>query len=621
MTRTRSRRALLGLLVVAFSALAAAVTYAGLAGTTSNPGNSISVGSIALSDNDSGSAMLSLNQAPGGTTDTSCINVTSTGTLPARVRQYASVSGTLGPYLTLTVTRGTGASSFDSCSGFAPDSVNYYGAGAGVLYRGAISGLPSTWAAGIVDPADQDHAGSTYPSAVLADAGLVSYWRLGDVKLGDSFTGTAGTLLPSHTADSTATWTKLTALPDDLVLTDANRLRENGSGGGVAYSSAVPASADYQVGADVVVKSKLVGDAAGVVGRLDTTNANGTYYLARYRAAQWELVKRVNGVETILGTYADRLVAGTSYRLRLDLQGTAIRVYVDGILRISATDGAISAAGRAGVQVGYAGSTVTQTNATGLHLDNLRLVDSSAPTTARDAKGTNSQAYVNGPTLTTGALGGDGDRAASFDGVNDYVNVTRQIQDSFSIELWFKSTQGLNTNAQWWGNAGLVDGEVGGTSNDFGVSLRSDGKITAGVGNPDQSIVSSSGGYNDGVWHHVVFTRDKTTGALALYVDGASAGTLTATNKNSLTGPASLSFGRIQTGGNYYAGALDEVAVYNRVLSAADVQAHFDGVRSAPETWTSGESHSYRFDLALTTDPTSTGKSASATFTWEAQGP
>ena len=63
---------------------------------------------------------------------------------------------------------------------------------------------------------------------------------------------------------------------------------------------------------------------------------------------------------------------------------------------------------------------------------------------------------------------------------------------------------------------------VTGAANDFGVSLRSDGKVVAGVGTPDVSIVSTSGGYNDGTWHQVVFTRTKATGALALYVDGAA---------------------------------------------------------------------------------------------------
>jgi hypothetical protein len=99
------------------AAAATGVTYAALVGATTNPGNSLSVGSVALTDDDSGSAMLSLASAIGGATDTSCIDVTSTGTLPATVRQYGSVAGALAPYLTLTVTRGGGGGALDAWGG------------------------------------------------------------------------------------------------------------------------------------------------------------------------------------------------------------------------------------------------------------------------------------------------------------------------------------------------------------------------------------------------------------------------------------------------------------------------------------------------------------------------
>jgi hypothetical protein len=89
------------------------------------------------------------------------------------------------------------------------------------------------------------------------------------------------------------------------------------------------------------------------------------------------------------------------------------------------------------------------------------------------------------------------------------------------------------------------------------------------------SVVSTSGGYNNGSWHHVVFTRTKTSGALALYVDGVTAGTATASTL-SLNGPTTMNFGRIQYGANYFAGSLDEVAMYSTVLAPAAIAAHHD---------------------------------------------
>ena len=100
------------------------------------------------------------------------------------------------------------------------------------------------------------------------------------------------------------------------------------------------------------------------------------------------------------------------------------------------------------------------------------------------------------------------------------------------------------------------------------------GKIIAGVGNPDVNIVTS-GTYNSGAWHHVVFTRVQSTGAIALYVDGAVAGTATG-SVNLLTSQPTLNFGRSAAGVQYYAGSLDEIATYTTALSPTIVTAHYN---------------------------------------------
>ena len=116
--------------------------------------------------------------------------------------------------------------------------------------------------------------------------------------------------------------------------------------------------------------------------------------------------------------------------------------------------------------------------------------------------------------------------------------------------------------------------EVSGTANDFGVSLRSDGKVTAGTGNTDTTIASSTSGFNNGSWHHAVFTRLKSTGALKLYVDNVQVGSATG-NALSLTAPTKLDFGRILTGTFLYSGSIDEVALYSSVLSSTTVSDHY----------------------------------------------
>ena len=151
---TRARKFLLTAIAIGLLGIAAGVaTQAAFFGTTSNAGNIYGAGTVYITDNDSGTAMLSLSSSTPGASDTGCIDVTYQGSLSSTVRLYGTISGTLAQYLTLTVTRGTDSSpSFDSCTNFTADSTNYIGSGAGVIYSGPLSNYPGSYGAGIVDP-------------------------------------------------------------------------------------------------------------------------------------------------------------------------------------------------------------------------------------------------------------------------------------------------------------------------------------------------------------------------------------------------------------------------------------------------------------------------------------
>jgi predicted ribosomally synthesized peptide with SipW-like signal peptide len=129
-------------------------TWSAFSATTQNSGNNFATGTVVLTDDDANGAMLTLAGAKPGDSDTSCIIVTYTGTLPSNVRLYGTTAGTgLDQYLDLVVTRGTkAAGSFDSCVGFSADATNYIGAGAGVIYSGTLQGWADNYAAGLVDP-------------------------------------------------------------------------------------------------------------------------------------------------------------------------------------------------------------------------------------------------------------------------------------------------------------------------------------------------------------------------------------------------------------------------------------------------------------------------------------
>jgi hypothetical protein len=142
------------------------------------------------------------------------------------------------------------------------------------------------------------------------------------------------------------------------------------------------------------------------------------------------------------------------------------------------------------------------------------------------------------------------------------------VEDDFTVIFVYRSSQGIGTGTQFYQGAGLVNGEVSNVVNDFGLSLNADGRVLAGTGNPDTTIASNGSGFNDGQPHLVTFTRTRSTGALALYVDGQPQGTARG-GTQPLTAPAQLVLGAQQTLLNYLTGDIAEVKIYAGVLGDA----------------------------------------------------
>ena len=91
--------------------------------------------------------------------------------------------------------------------------------------------------------------------------------------------------------------------------------------------------------------------------------------------------------------------------------------------------------------------------------------------------------------------------------------------------------------------------------------------------------ITTPGSYNDGAWHHVVATQG--SGGMALYVDGTQIGHAVAVPTARTTrgywhvGGDNLNGWPNQPSSNFFAGQIDETAVYPSVLSPAQVQSHY----------------------------------------------
>ena len=169
------------------------------------------------------------------------------------------------------------------------------------------------------------------------------------------------------------------------------------------------------------------------------------------------------------------------------------------------------------------------------------------------------------PTYSTSAM--NGLPAVHFNSAgNNSLGFNRPVQDDFTMLCVFRSTQGLNSGNLYYQGAGLVNGEVPGSVNDFGTCLFANGQICAGTGNPDVAA-NSAAGYNDGNPHLMSFKRLENAGEIDLYVDSIFSGTVTNASTNSLTAPASLVLGAQQTGINFLNGDIAEVKIFNTVLS------------------------------------------------------
>lgn len=190
---------------------------------------------------------------------------------------------------------------------------------------------------------------------------------------------------------------------------------------------------------------------------------------------------------------------------------------------------------------------------------NMDISAGTSASTIPDVSGNNNTGSINlwggGNTATDSAIvAGKFGNAFSFDGGDDYVSVSPTIGSTYSISLWFKELGFLN-NPNGYAKILFGGGNNTGDIYDMGsnkIAFYSNGGSTTQVA------------FTPSAWNHVVVTVNGSTGYI--YINGALAATLTGVNS---------SFTNKYIGGGvasrWFDGYIDEVRVYNRVLSAQEV--------------------------------------------------
>jgi sialidase-1 len=195
------------------------------------------------------------------------------------------------------------------------------------------------------------------------------------------------------------------------------------------------------------------------------------------------------------------------------------------------------------------------------------------PTTADHAVFARRATVLGGPARIDGVFGG----ALALDGADDAVRLLYRPElplgtKDFTASLWFRYTARSGEQPMlWMGGVGTSQPQVWLRGEPGSGRLR--GRITTreGARTVRTVEVATAGAYNDGKWHHAALRRGG--GRLTLFVDGRPLSTPDVSGSVSRNSPFGVHIGQRVDGRAHFAGALDEVRVWDRALTDAELAA------------------------------------------------
>ncbi len=195
--------------------------------------------------------------------------------------------------------------------------------------------------------------------------------------------------------------------------------------------------------------------------------------------------------------------------------------------------------------------------------------------TAADASGNNNNGTIYGAAWTSAGKFGN---ALQFDGVDDYVNTgavsSLNVTTPVTMVAWIKSDSSATYRTI-----------LSKTSNSavpiqWQLNINNDNKLMWYArhqqGSDDASpIIVSNNIAADGSWHHVAVVYSTITGEAKLYIDGALDNSATLTSGNIVSADREPQIGDVYytSRANYFNGTMDELAIWNRALSANEILA------------------------------------------------
>lgn len=202
--------------------------------------------------------------------------------------------------------------------------------------------------------------------------------------------------------------------------------------------------------------------------------------------------------------------------------------------------------------------------------------DEGAGSTTADASGAGLGGSIQNASWVAGRFG----NALSFNGTNAWVTVNDapglRLTTGMTLEAWVRPT-----TVSGWRTIVVKQRGTGGSYALFASDPNRSPQGPAGfinIGSDRDAWGTSVLSLN--TWTHLTTTYDGTS--LRMYVNGTLARTVSAPGTIATTADV-LRIGGSSNGGNYFSGLIDEVRVYNRALSASEIQTDMNSaVNSAP---------------------------------------
>lgn len=170
------------------------------------------------------------------------------------------------------------------------------------------------------------------------------------------------------------------------------------------------------------------------------------------------------------------------------------------------------------------------------------------------------------------------------DGRQNFISTgisSPDVGNQFTISLWFALTPGASNTSNRYHllesgdnfNVSLGTNTVGGT-----ITAPSASYNYLGYVNGSNAAAVTASGVTTGPWHHAAMVYS--SGSLTLYLDGSLVGTHT--NGSATNAFNNLLFGRERnspdpTGDRDWDGMIDELAIWNRALTAAEINDNVAG--------------------------------------------